>query len=219
MSWMSILVSALVTTKPFLSSTGWCSSTSEMSAITAAGERGQHAAVVVPQVGMLQQIGTPFIGTAQGLGAPPACNGAVIAAAQYAGDRHIAEHWWSGVLRVFEQSVTERLDDGRVRPSEHAGNQAADRIDDDERRHLTAGEDEVTNGDLLVDEGTDALVHAFIAAAHQRDLWPLRQSARLRLRERAPLRRQENAPRPASGAIECLERRHQRLHFHNHAVA
>ena len=73
-------------------------------------------------------------------------------------------------MRVLEQSVGERLVVGRGRVAEHAGHEAADRLDDQEGPDLAAGQHHVADRDLVVDQVlAHPLVDALVASAEQRE--------------------------------------------------
>ena len=80
-----------------------------------------------------------------------------------------------------------------VRVAEHAGEQADDGVHDDQRGQFAAGEDIVSDGDLTVaEEGVDALVDAFIAAAEEDDAVQCGQFPGDGLGERTALGREED---------------------------
>ena len=70
------------------------------------------------------------------------------------------------ILRILEQALlAERFAAGRVGASQDSGEQSSDGVHDCGRRDLSAGENEVPERDLLIEEGTDALVDAFVTPA------------------------------------------------------
>ena len=94
-----------------------------------------------------------------------------------AGHVHAAERRRAGVLRVLEQPVGERLLGGRGL-LDRAGQQPDDRVDDDERRQLAAGQDVVADRQLEVDERADPLVDALVARADEDEVRSARRGRR-----------------------------------------
>ena len=89
----------------------------------------------------------------------------------------------AGVLRVLEESVGERLLDGRGLV-DRAGQEPQDRVDDDQCRQLAAGQHVVADRQLQVDERPDALVDALVTRAEQDEVAPAGQLEGARLAER-----------------------------------
>src|SRR3970040_253974 len=77
----------------------------------------------------------------------------------------------SGVHRLFEQTITKRLALGRPGVAHHAWEETGNPLDAEGCRHLAAGEDEIPDGDLFVDEVVyHPLVDTFEAPADEGDL-------------------------------------------------
>ena len=76
----------------------------------------------------------------------------------------------TGVVRILEQPVSERLVLDRGRVAEHTRHETTDRLDDHGCGNLSTGEDDITNRDLAVAQMfADPLVDTFVAAAQQRE--------------------------------------------------
>ena len=90
-------------------------------------------------------------GALDGLFAPPALDGAMVARRQDGRHVHAAEDRRARVLRVLEQPGGEGFVGDR-RLVDGARQQADDGIDDDQRRQLAAGQDVVADRQLEVDQ-------------------------------------------------------------------
>ena len=75
-----------------------------------------------------------------------------------------------GELRVFQQTVTERLVLAARVVAEGTRQEPHHRLDDAKRRELTAGEHEVPEGDLVIDREIErSLIDALVATAEERE--------------------------------------------------
>ena len=92
---------------------------------------------------------------------------------------------------------------------QHARHHAANTVRDDHRAELTACEHKVADGQLLVHARLDeALIHALIVAADEHELVIVGlELARLRLRERRPLRGEVDHAAARGGYIGIRKRR------------
>src|SRR5437762_12499820 len=101
---------------------------------------------------------------------------------------------------------------------DHAGDEPRDRVDDDHRAELTAGEHVVADRDLFVDIALDdALVDALVVATHEHQVRQGGETGRRGLVEHRALRgKKDNVPVAASYRAY---RSRQRLRFHHHSRA
>ena len=88
----------------------------------------------------------------------------MVPAAQDLGDRPVSKLRRPRELGVFKQSGRETLVGGRVGVARDARNEPSGRFDDAEHGELAAGEHEIADRDLSIDQVVDdALVDAFVA--------------------------------------------------------
>ena len=97
----------------------------------------------------VKEVGAEAAGAFEGLVAAPLGDLAVVAGEEDVGDLHVAKDLGAGVLRIFEQAVTEGVVAGGIVVAQGAGQQADDRVDDDQCGQFPAVEDIITDGDLL----------------------------------------------------------------------
>jgi hypothetical protein len=194
-SWTSRLVTALVTTAPVRSWTGWCTSAMLVRRATSRPAASASLRSSLSSRWRAYRSGRrPRCVAATRRGA--SADRLVVAAGQDLRDRPIAEHRWAGVLRVLEQPGGERLVVGRRGVAEHARHEPRDRVDHARRAELAAGQHEVAERDLLVDARVEhALIDALVAAAHQHDVIERRQAAHGRLGQRRAAGAEEDAVR------------------------
>ena len=142
-----------------------------------------------------------------------------------AGEEHVrnpetAEVRRPRVLRPFEKPIagkTLRLCGKLV--AQHTRHETRDGVDHCQRRELAAGEDEISQRDLLVDPAQHALVDPLVPAANDDQRPPARQLERLALIEPGALRRKEDDARRRFAPAGRLDRRHERLGLHHHPGA
>ena len=94
-----------------------------------------------------------------------------------------------------------RLVLGGGRVAEHAGEQARAGVDDRHGRDLAAGEHEVAEAHLLVDERAHALVEALVAAADERDAIARASASAARWRRARPAGRAARGARGRLGRV------------------
>src|SRR5712692_5496010 len=125
----------------------------------------------------------------------------------------------AGVVRALEEPLAEALDLDALRVAHHPGHQPRHGVDHRQRGELAAGEHEIAEGNLLVDEGDDPLVHALVAAADEDQLLAPRELLRERMVESAALRGHEDHVRAGETLARRLDGGDQRLGLHHHACA
>ena len=102
-----------------------------------------------------------------GVGGAPFRDFAVVTREENVGDFHATEVGGLGVLGIFEVvAVRERLDKRGSFATQNARNEADDGVDQDEGGQFPAGQNVVSEGELVVNEGQDALVVAFVMGAN-----------------------------------------------------
>ena len=145
----------------------------------------------------------------------------MIAAAQHLGHGAPLPRLGTGILRVLEPARPMALAGVALGVRQHARHHAADTVRDDHRAELAAREHKVADGQLLVHARLDeALIHALIMAADEHELVIVGlELARLRLRERLPLRGEVDhaAARRGHGGIRKrrVETALERLRHHD----
>ena len=166
----------------------------------------------------VQQLRTPLKRPPQRRHLPPPPNLLVVPRQQHVGHFLPGELRRARVVRVIEQPARKRVLFHRPDVADHARHQPADRVDHDQRRQLAAAQHVIANRQLVGrHRGSDPLVHPFVSAAEQHEMRQRAHPHRLRLREFAPLRRQQHhragltPPRP-----DVLHRARQRLRLHHH---
>src|SRR5579862_6584008 len=107
MSWMSMFVSAVVTIRPFLSSIGWCRSTSERSVIATAFQGGEKGAIRRAQRRVCQQVGAALKGAPQGFATPPGGDRTVVPGEQDLRNPQATEFRRPRVLGILEEAIAE----------------------------------------------------------------------------------------------------------------
>src|SRR5262245_55585899 len=133
MSCTSMFVTAVVTTAPFLSSTGWWSRATYRSPIVPPAERAQERPIDVVERRRREQIRTTLERHAERLLAPPPGDRGVIAREQHVRHARAPELRRPRVLRTLEQTAHERVVGGRGGVAEHARQQPDDRVEHDGR--------------------------------------------------------------------------------------
>src|SRR5512133_1774750 len=171
--------------------------------------------------GPLQQVGAIPAGALQGLLAAPALHGAVVAGAEHGRDLQAPVDGRPGVLRVLEQTGRERLVGGRGGVAHHPGDQPGHGVEDHQGGRLPAGQDEVAEGQDLVDAGSDAPVDALVAAAAQDQAGLGGQAPGDPVVEAAAVRGEQPAPGRALGlqVVEGVEGVEPGAGGHDHAGA
>src|SRR5213082_264470 len=102
----------------------------------------------------------------RGLLPAPLPNPGVVAREQHVGDAHAAIFGRPRELRAAGQLSAERVLLQGLRVADHAGDQAADRVDEHHRRDLAAAQDVVADRDLVRGQArADLVVDALVAAA------------------------------------------------------
>src|SRR5512132_4634100 len=171
--------------------------------------------------GPLQQVGALPAGALQGLLAAPALHGAVVAGAEHGRDLQAPVDGRPGVLRVLEQTGRERLVGGRGGVAHHPGDQPGHGVQDHQGGRLPAGQDEVADGQDLVDAGADAFVDALVAAAAQDQAGLGGQAPGDPVVEAAAVGGEQHDPGRAIGlqVVECVEGVEPGAGGHDHAGA
>src|SRR5689334_24707705 len=115
MSWTSRFVTAVATTAPFLSSTGWWTSARYRSPTSGStfvpAEAAQERAIGVVEGRRREEVGTARQRRRERLLAPPSRDRGVIAGEQHVGNARAAELGRPRVLRTLEDAGRERVVD------------------------------------------------------------------------------------------------------------
>src|SRR5437764_7018871 len=97
---------------------------------------------------------------------------------QHFGDRAPFPCHWSGIVRIFQETLLEALLLSAGGRAHYPGKQAHASIEDDHRAELSTGEDIVADGDGFDPPRVeDSLVKSLEAAAQQDDTFARRQLA------------------------------------------
>src|SRR5690606_29660576 len=128
---------------------------------------GEERALFPRKLAVLEEIGAPREGASERLLEAVSGDLLVVPRTEHLRDAPPTELPGARVLRVLEEAPRVALLLGGERVAEHAGDEPRRGLDDREGRDLPAEEDEVAEGDLLVDLVPDALVEALVAAADQ----------------------------------------------------
>src|SRR6267143_5628463 len=180
----------------------------------------EQAQVLGRQVELLEQVRAPFPRAQERLPPAPARDAGVVPAEQRLGNARAPEFGRTGVLRPLQHHLgRERLAGGALLVAQDAGQEPRDRLGHRHRRHLASLEDEVAQGELLVHEREDPLVHPLVPPAHQDQPPPRGELLRLPLVEARALRREQHDVRPGELRPSRLDGGHQRLRLHDHAGA
>src|SRR5271166_508773 len=128
------------------------------------------------------------------LGPPPGSHLAVIAGQKHVGDRKPLPHLRLGVVRVFEEVLSEALLGSRHLLAHNAGNEAHAAVDQYHRGKLAARKYIIADRRLFqITPLDDALVDALKAPAHNDDARPGCELRRPRLGQRRPAGRHQKA--------------------------
>ena len=139
-----------------------------------------------------QQVRTQKLRPGDRLFAPPSVDVRVMATEQNIWHAVSAKLKRPGELWIFEQSVAKRFV-GRRCVFDYAGDQPCNRIDHNHCRELTAGEDVITNRELIsVQDCRHTSVHTFVPTANQCNPAGGRELAGHRLSEPATTCREEH---------------------------
>ena len=120
------------------------------------------------QVQLGVQVGAAVPGAEDGLLAPPTLHLFVVAAGEHLGYLHAVPLGGAGVLGVFQHAVPVALVLKTGVMGENPGDEAAHSVCHRHGGDLTAGEDKIPQGDLLVHiRVNEPLINALVVAAHQ----------------------------------------------------
>lgn len=162
----------------------------------------------------LSQIRAPCFGPLHPLLASPILDAAVIAREEDFGDLPTLKAPGPGVLGFFEHALSKRLGPGRRGIAHHPGKKAGDSLDDCRRRDLTAGQHEVPEGDLFINQMLgDPLVNSFVPATNQYQIGKRGQPVEMSLIEPSPRGAQQDFVSRSEGC----QRIGKRLNHHHHA--
>src|SRR5215204_1140607 len=152
----------------------------------------------------------------QRLGVAPTLDAGVVAAAHDVGHVPAAERRRPHELRLLEEpTLAEALRDGAHVVAHHPGHEARDRLDHEARGDLSAGEHDVADAQLVVDEVVaDALVDALVTPAQQAEARTACQLGGEGLVEAAATRAEQEERTPRVGRLHGRE---DRLRSHQHA--
>jgi hypothetical protein len=168
-----------------------------------------------------QQVGPPRPRTAKGFFSPPAADLLVVPGEEDFRDFHPAKRRRTSIVGIIEQPLPEGVLAGRGLIPQRTGKEARGRLDDDQGRQLSAGEDVIADGDLLVHRTkADPLVDPFIPAAEE-DNPPSfgRQPPGRLLGEPLPLGGEEDHPGRIPRRTERLHGPEDRLRLEHHPRA
>ncbi len=162
----------------------------------------------------LSQIRAPCFGPLPPLLASPILDATVIAREEDFGDLPAPKAPGPGVLGFFEQAFSKGLGLGRGGIAHHPGKEAGDSLDDCRRRDLTAGQHEVPEGDLFINQMLgDPLVNSFVPATNQYQIGKRGQPVEMSLIEPSPRGAQQDFVSRSEGC----QRIGKRLNHHHHA--
>src|SRR5476649_1898800 len=83
------------------------------------------------------------------------------------GNMQTSNFRWTGVVRIVEKPVEEGVSCNGLTVSDDSFHQAADRVDHEHGRQLAAGNDEIAEGKLQIDNADDPFIEALIAATEE----------------------------------------------------
>ena len=127
--------------------------------------------VLLSVFGRVEQIRPAFFCEAFGLFAAPFFDIGVVAGEQDLGDFPANPDGGTGILGILQQSPLEALVLIALGQGQHAVAEPSHRVRHQAGRELTAGQDEIPHGDLLVHDLLDEpLVHALVMAADKHQL-------------------------------------------------
>lgn len=154
---------------------------------------------------LLVQFRTAQTGAGAALLAAPCVDLCMVAAQQHLGHGTAFPHLGAGVLGVFQQTVPVAFLLVALLLGQYAGLQAQHAVCHHKAGQLAAGQDIITNGDLLVRKSIDdTLVNALVVAADQRQVVVLCQALCVLLGVALPARRQEHDMRGGASLLGHL---------------
>ena len=162
----------------------------------------------------LSQIRAPCFGPLPPLLASPILDATVITREEDFGNLPAPKAPGPGVLRFFEQALSKGLGLSRGGIAHHPGKEAGDSFDDRRRGDLTAGQHEVPERDLFIDQMLrDALVNSFVPATNQNQIGNRGQPVEMSLIEPSPRGAQQDSVSRSEGC----QRVGERFNHHHHA--
>ena len=136
---------------------------------------------------------------------------------QHFGDRASFPCHWSGIVRIFQETLFEALLLTAGGRAHYPGEKPYARVEDDHSAKLSARKDIVTHGNGLdLTRLEDPLIESFKAAAEENDALARRKLAHPGLRQRRATRRQRKHW-PIVG--DAIERRSQNVRSKHHPCA